>query len=71
METAGTHSQNYDAGLMERLLFRVAKKWVAGYGTEKAIAAALDSNGRGMSAILNFLFWSLWLITILTVDRTG
>lgn len=55
LETAGTHSQNYDAGLMERLLFRVAKKWVAGYGTEKAIAAALDSNGRGMSAILNFL----------------
>ncbi len=40
---------------MERLLFRVAKKWVAGYGTEEAIAAALDSNGRGMSAILNFL----------------
>lgn len=55
METAATHSQNYDAGLMERLLFRVAKKWVAGYGTEEAIAAALDSNSRGMSAILNFL----------------
>ena len=55
MEAPATHSQNYDAGLMERLLFRVAKKWVAGYGTEKAIAAALDSNGRGMSAILNFL----------------
>lgn len=55
METAATHSQNNDARLMERLLFRVAKKWVAGYGTEEAIAAALDSNGRGMSAILNFL----------------
>lgn len=55
VETVVTHSQNYDAGLMERLLFRVAKKWVAGYGTEEAIAAALDSNGRGMSAILNFL----------------
>lgn len=55
METAATHSQSYDAGLMERLLFRVAKKWVAGYATEEAIAAALDANGRGMSAILNFL----------------
>lgn len=55
METAATHSHNYDAGLMERLLFRVAKKWVAGYGTDKAVAAALDSNSRGMSAILNFL----------------
>jgi proline dehydrogenase len=54
LETA-THSHNYDAGLMERLLFRVAKKWVAGYSTEEAIAAALDSNRRGMSAILNFL----------------
>jgi proline dehydrogenase len=54
LETA-THSHNYDAGLMERLLFRVAKKWVAGYSTDKAVAAALDSNSRGMSAILNFL----------------
>jgi proline dehydrogenase len=40
---------------MERLLFRVAKKWVAGYSTEEAVAAALDSNSRSMSAILNFL----------------
>jgi len=40
---------------MERLLFRVAKKWVAGYSVDKAVAAALDSNSRGMSAILNFL----------------
>ena len=55
METAAAHSHNYDAGLMERLLFRVAKKWVAGYSTEEAIAAALESNSRGMSAILNFL----------------
>jgi proline dehydrogenase len=54
LETAA-HSHNYDAGLMERLLFRVAKKWVAGYSTDKAVAAALDSNSRGMSAILNFL----------------
>src|SRR5687767_12806777 len=40
---------------MERLLFRVAKKWVAGYSTGEAITAALDSNSRGMTAILNFL----------------
>lgn len=50
-----THSHNYDAGLMERLLFRVAKKWVAGYSIDEAISAARDANGRGMSAILNFL----------------
>ncbi|MGI0049922.1 MAG: proline dehydrogenase family protein [Nitrososphaera sp.] len=55
METAAAHSHNYDAGLMERLLFRVAKKWVAGYSTGEAISAALDSNSRGMTAILNFL----------------
>jgi proline dehydrogenase len=40
---------------MERLLFRVARKWVAGYSSADAIEAALDANRRGMSAILNFL----------------
>lgn len=55
LDTLADHSQNYDAGLLERLLFRVAKKWVAGYSIDEAVAAALDSNSRGMSAILNFL----------------
>lgn len=49
------HSESYDSGLMERLLFRVAKKWVAGYSQQDAVKAALDANNRGMSAILNFL----------------
>jgi len=41
---------------MEQLLFRVAKKWIAGYSADNAIAAALDTNSRhGMSVILNFL----------------
>ena len=56
METFATHWHiNYDAGLMERLLFRVAKKWVAGYSVDEAITAALDANSHGLSAILNFL----------------
>jgi proline dehydrogenase len=55
VETLAAHSHNYDSGLMERLLFRVAKKWVAGYGAGEAVAAALGANSRGMSAILNFL----------------
>jgi len=55
LESAANHSHSYDAGLMERLLFRVARRWVAGYNTEEALVAALDSNSRGMSAILNFL----------------
>jgi proline dehydrogenase len=52
---AAFHSPSYDSGLVERLLFRVAKKWVAGYSSADAIEAALDANRRGMSAILNFL----------------
>jgi proline dehydrogenase len=40
---------------MERLLFKVAKRWVAGYNADEAIEAALDTNSHGMSAILNFL----------------
>ena len=54
MENAG-HSDSYDSSLMERLLFKVAKKWVAGYTIDEAIAAAKDANAKGMGAILNFL----------------
>lgn len=53
--TLTLHSPSYDSHLMERLLFRVAKKWVAGYGIDAAMAAAVDANNRGMEAILNFL----------------
>jgi proline dehydrogenase len=52
---AASYSHNYDSRLMERLLFRIAKRWVAGYNAEEAIEAALDTNSHGMSAILNFL----------------
>jgi proline dehydrogenase len=52
---APSYSHNYDANLMERLLFRVAKRWVAGYRADEAIDAALDTSSQGMSAILNFL----------------
>jgi proline dehydrogenase len=53
--TAPSYSHSYDASLMQRLLFRVAKRWVAGYNAEEAIDAALDTNSHRMSAILNFL----------------
>ncbi len=55
LATATHYSHNYDASLMERLLFRVAKRWVAGYNADEAIEAAVDTNNHGMSAILNFL----------------
>jgi proline dehydrogenase len=54
MGSAG-HSESYDSNLMERLLFRVAKKWVAGNSIDDAIAAAKAANSKGMAAILNFL----------------
>jgi proline dehydrogenase len=52
---APSYSHSYNASLMERLLFRVAKRWVAGYNAYKAIDVALDTNSHGISAILNFL----------------
>ncbi|MFL6489075.1 MAG: proline dehydrogenase family protein [Nitrososphaera sp.] len=48
-------SQNYDTSLIERLLYRLAKRWVAGYSANEAMGTALDANSHGMSAILNFL----------------
>jgi proline dehydrogenase len=54
MEDA-SHSHSYDSNLMERLLFKVARKWVAGFSIDEAMAAAKDANAKGMSAILNFL----------------
>jgi proline dehydrogenase len=53
--TTPSYSHSYDASLMQRLLLRVAKRWVAGYNAEEAIDAALDTNSHRMSAILNFL----------------
>jgi proline dehydrogenase len=48
-----SHSQNY--ALLEKLLFRVAKKWISGYTYKDAISAAKETNSKRMSAILNFL----------------
>ena len=53
--SAPSYSHNNDTNLMERLLFKVAKRWVAGYNADEAIESALDTNSHGMSAILNFL----------------
>lgn len=49
------YSHNYDPVLIERLLYRVAKRWVAGYSANEAIRTARDTNFQKMSAILNFL----------------
>lgn len=56
MSSAPAHySHSYDAGILERLLFKVARKWVAGNDQNDAIASALSANSRGLGAILNFL----------------
>ena len=50
-----SHSHNYDPVLLERLLFKVSKRWIAGYSKNDAIMAAKKSNHNGMLAILNYL----------------
>ena len=42
-------------GLTERLLYRVAKRWIAGYLLEDAVRVAHDANSRELKAILNRL----------------
>jgi proline dehydrogenase len=37
------------------MLFRVSKRWIAGYSNTDAIAEARKSNQNGMSAIINYL----------------
>ena len=42
-------------GLTERLLYRVAKRWIAGYTLEEAIKAAHESNSKKLKVLLNRL----------------
>src|SRR6267143_55403 len=42
-------------GLTERLLYRVAKRWIAGYNLEDAIIDARHANEKKMAAIVNRL----------------
>ncbi len=42
-------------GLTERLLYRVAKRWIAGYTLEDAITVSHDANNRKLRVILNRL----------------
>ena len=48
-------SNEFNAALIERLLFRVSKKWIAGYTAQEALLAAQDTNKSGMFPILNYL----------------
>jgi len=50
-----SHSHVYDPILLERMLFKISKRWIAGYSSTDAIAEARKSNQNGMSAIINYL----------------
>jgi proline dehydrogenase len=41
--------------LLEKFLFKIAKKWISGSTYEDALSSARISNSKGISAILNFL----------------
>ena len=43
------------AGLTERIFYRIAKRWIAGYSLEDAVKAAKVTNSNHMHAILNRL----------------
>jgi proline dehydrogenase len=52
---ASLRSPNSRSFLLEKFLFKIARKWVSGNTYEDALSSARISNAKGISAILNFL----------------
>ena len=52
---ASYQSPNSHSTLLEKFLFKIARKWISGNTYEDALSSARISNGKGISAILNFL----------------
>jgi proline dehydrogenase len=52
---ASLQSSNSHSPLLERFLFKIARRWVSGNTYEDALSSARISNREGISAILNFL----------------
>ena len=50
-----TSKLDKNTSLLQKLLFKVAKKWVSGNTYKNALLTARDCNSKGVSAILNFL----------------
>ena len=50
-----SYSYHNEPFLLEKLLFRLAKNWIAGYSIDDALNYALDSNARGLKCIINYL----------------
>lgn len=41
--------------LLEKFLFKLSKKWIAGYDIEEALNCAINANQRGFKSIINYL----------------
>lgn len=41
--------------LLEKFLFKLSKKWIAGYDIEEALNCAINANLRGFKCIINYL----------------
>ena len=41
--------------LLEKFLFKLSKKWIAGYNIEEALNCAINANQKGFKSIINYL----------------
>jgi proline dehydrogenase len=48
-------SSQKEHSLLEKLLFRLSKKWIAGYNIDDALSYALNANEKGLCCIINYL----------------
>ena len=49
------HSHSNTPFLLEKLLFKLSKKWIAGYNIDDALSYAINANERGLKCIINYL----------------
>jgi proline dehydrogenase len=49
------HSYQREPFLLEKLLFPLSKKWIAGYKIDDALNYAVDANKKGLKCIINYL----------------
>ena len=50
-----TSKLDNNTGLLQRLLFKIARRWVSGNTYKNALSTAKDCNSKGILAILNYL----------------
>jgi len=41
--------------LLEKFLFKISKKWIAGYNIDEALTCAFNANNKGLKCIINYL----------------